>query len=54
MDTIIAPVNFETVYIHEWGVMTPSWFPLLEKTIEGMTTIILQTDDYREVEYSRF
>ena len=22
MDTVIAPSNFETVYVHEWGVVT--------------------------------
>ncbi|NOQ21045.1 MAG: hypothetical protein GQ565_00135 [Candidatus Aegiribacteria sp.] len=42
------------IYDGSWSGDTLLVFPLPENTIEGMTTIILRTDDYREVEYSRF
>jgi hypothetical protein len=42
------------IYDGSWSGDTLLVFPLPDHTIEGMTTIILQTDDYHEVEYSRF
>ncbi|MCK4807425.1 MAG: hypothetical protein KAT09_07250, partial [Candidatus Aegiribacteria sp.] len=42
------------IYDGSWSGDTLLVFPLPGSTIEGMTTIILQTDDYHEVEYSRF
>lgn len=42
------------IYDGSWSGDTLLVFPLPEKTIEGMTTIILQTNDYQEIVYSRF
>lgn len=42
------------IFDGSWSGDTLLVFPLPERTIERMTSIVLQTHDYRNVEYSRF
>jgi len=42
------------IFDGSWSGDTLLVFPLPAETVEGMTSINLETDDYQEVEYSRF